>query len=289
MAERAGSWQQGSILRQCADASPLIIAHRGFRACYPENTLLALHRSLGRCHMVELDVRLSRDGEVVVFHDELLIRTTDAATRAQAWGIPSLHLRHWSLCQLRRLDAGSWFIKSDPFGSLTTGLIHPKELTPLMPQPIPTLDEVLAWCGKQRIPLNIELKDLGDESENHRLAEAVINGILRRQLTDLILLSSFHHSLLRLCRRLEPSIARAALAEKRHPPQLCDYLRDLDVCAYHPHDAITDRALVSELRSAGIAVNVFTVNDQERRHQLAQFGVSGIITDYPDYSRGCQD
>ena len=49
---------------------PLIIAHRGFRACFPENTPLSFAQSLGRCDMIELDVRLSRDDQVVVFHDE---------------------------------------------------------------------------------------------------------------------------------------------------------------------------------------------------------------------------
>jgi len=100
----------------------------------------------------------------------------------------------------------------------------------------------------------------------------------------MILLSSFNHRLLRYCRDLVPDIARAALQEKTHPPELVAYLQDLDVCAYHPENKITDQSLVALLRSAGIAVNVFTVNDPVRRKELVRFGASGIITDYPQLS-----
>ena len=71
---------------------PLIIAHRGFRACYPENTPLAFAKSLGRCDLIELDVRLSQDGQVVVFHDAYLGRTSDAEQVALSLGKTSLAL-----------------------------------------------------------------------------------------------------------------------------------------------------------------------------------------------------
>ncbi|MGD9950870.1 MAG: glycerophosphodiester phosphodiesterase, partial [Desulfobulbus sp.] len=265
---------------------PLIIAHRGYRACFPENTLLAFNRSVGRCDMIELDVRLSRDGEIVIFHDEFLNRTSDGANRARQLGIASLRLQDWSLSQLQQLDVGSWFLEADPFDSLGLGLVEREELGALIPQRIPRFDEVLAWSRDQQIPLNIELKDLSVEQENCRLADAVIASIKRSKVEKLILLSSFNHSLLRYCRQLEPRIARAALQEVTPPPQLCSYLLDLGVCAYHPQDAITDRGLLSELHSSGIAVNVFTVNDASRQHQLNALGVTGIITDYPGLEQG---
>lgn len=266
-----------------SSGQPLIIAHRGYRACFPENTLLAFDRSVGRCAMIELDVRLSRDGEVVVFHDEVLTRTSDAESRARESGLASLRVRDWSLSQLRRLDAGSWFLAADPFGSLNAGLVRAETLQGLMPQRIPTLDEVLAWCRQRSLPLNIELKDLGREQENRRLADAVVAGIKRHGVEKLMLLSSFNHTLLRYCCQLEPAIARAALQEKAHPAGLCSYLQDLAVCAYHPQDALVDRALVSKLRTIDVAVNVFTVNDPDRQQQLRAFGVGGIITDYPGH------
>ena len=260
---------------------PLIIAHRGYRACFPENTLLAFERSLGRCDMIELDVRLSADGAVVILHDALLDRTSDAPTVARAQGIRSLALRDWTREQLQRLDAGSWFVRVDPFGALSSGLVRPEEVLPLLPQRIPTLDQVLAWSHDHALPLNIELKDLGDDRDNRRLAEEVIARIHATESAPLVLLSSFNHPLLAHCHRRAPDLALAALQEGQHPPALLTHLRSLGVCAYHPEDAITDRPLVEMLHYAGIAVNVFTVNDRRRMRQLHDFGVTGIITDYP--------
>ncbi len=262
---------------------PLIIAHRGYRACYPENTLLAFAQSIGRCDMIELDVRLSRDNEVVVLHDALLTRTTDAATVAARLGLPPLSLRDWRCDQLRRLDAGSWFVTADPFGTLASGLVQPDHLLALMPQRIPLLREVLDWCVANHMPLNIELKDLEREQDNIVLADKVISLIRQTRTAELVLLSSFNHPLLAHCHRHAPEIALAALHDTQHPAELLTFLQHLGVRAYHPHDAITDRALVSLLRSAGIAVNVFTVNDPDRCRQLSEFGVSGIFTDFPGH------
>jgi glycerophosphoryl diester phosphodiesterase len=261
---------------------PLIIAHRGYRACYPENTMLAFDRSLGRCDMIELDVRLSADGRVVVMHDELLDRTSDALKQVPDKG-GSLHVRDWPQAQLRRLDAGSWFVDADPFKTLASGLVGSEQLLPLMPQRIPTLDEVLVWCRDKNLPLNIELKDLGNERDNTLLAGEVISRIRQTRTVDLILLSSFNHQLLAHCHRMAPEIARAALQSEIHPPALLSTLQALGVCAYHPEDAITDHALVRSLSLIGIAVNVFTVNDPQRCRQLHEFGVTGIITDYPGH------
>nr|WP_321468126.1 glycerophosphodiester phosphodiesterase family protein [uncultured Desulfobulbus sp.] len=262
----------------------LCIAHRGYRACFPENTLLAFAQSLGRSHMIELDVRLSRDGEVIVFHDELLCRTTNARLCASEWGLSSLQVIDWSLTELQRLDAGAWFLEADPFSSLGSKLVRAEDILVHLPQKIPTLDEVLCWSRKHAMRLNIELKDLAKVELNRLLVEAVIAALQRQQVEHLVLLSSFNHRLLPYCRGLAPDIACAALQEKTHPPELVAYLRDLQVCAYHPENALTDQALIALLWSAGIAVNVFTVNDHLRMKELAGFGVSGIITDYPHLS-----
>ena len=265
---------------QRASSQPLIIAHRGYRACFPENTLLSFERSLGRCDMIELDVRLSGDGEVVVFHDELLTRTTDVLARDRELSGRSLRVSDWTVAQLKQLDAGSWFLDTDPFGSLGSGLVQYHELRSLMPQPIPTLHQVLSWCRRHALPLNVELKDAGCIRENRRLVDAVIAAIKRLAVEHLILLSSFNHELLHACRRLAPEICRAALVEHAHPDELCLYLQNLGVCAYHPQDMLVDNELISMLSAIDIAVNVFTVNEPKRKDQLASFGANGLITDF---------
>ncbi len=267
---------------QRPDHRPLIIAHRGFRACYPENTQLAFAQSLGRCDMIEFDVRLSRDGQVVVFHDKGLSRTSNAAEVASRLGKTSLALCDWSLEELRQLDLGSWFLRDDPFGSLGAGCIIQEHIIPHLPQRMGTLEEVLLWAVHHRLPVNIELKDLGRKADTLRLAEAVLVLVQQTGSEDMVLLSSFVHAALAHCHQLAPHLALAALQAGAHPADVPAYLHRLGVCAYHPQDCLVDAPLIQALVNIGIAVNVFTVNDAHRIEQLAAWGVTGIFTDYPD-------
>ena len=259
---------------------PLIIAHRGFRACYPENTRCAFDQSLGRSRMIELDVRLCRDGVAVVFHDADLSRTTNAALVAERIGCAGLALHDWQLSQLRLLDLGSWFLDADPFGMLECGAVDRASLAVHMPQRILTLEEVLIWATAHSMPLNIEIKDEGGTRGDDLIVPEVIRTIRKAGVVDAIVLSSFNHQYLRCCRQIAPEIALAALQRGIHPPDLIAYLRSLEVCAYHPENALADEDLIADLRAAGIAVNVFTVNTPSRQQQLFRWGVTGIFTDF---------
>ena len=263
-------------------ARPLIIAHRGYRACYPENTLCAFTQSLGRSDMIELDVQLSADGVAVVFHDHDLTRTSNAASVAAGFGLTSLALRDWQLASLRRLDIGSWFIAADPFGMIGRGMVERRQLVECMPQRMQTLHEVLRWAAANRMPVNIEIKDMFHLRHNDALAAAVVHDIRATDTLNLTIVSSFNPDILLACRRMAPELATAALRECSHPPDLVSFLRSLGVCAYHPADAITDASLVRTLQAAGLHVNVFTVNDPVRQRELLGFGVTGIFTDFPD-------
>jgi glycerophosphoryl diester phosphodiesterase len=259
---------------------PLIIAHRGYRACYPENTLCAFEQSLGRSRMIEVDVQLSGDGVAVVFHDSTLSRTTNAVQLAGQLDLTSLDLCDWGLDQLRRLDLGSWFLDADPFGMLRRGYIDRESLVALMPQPILTLRELLAWATEYRMPLNIEIKDLRKTSMDGLIVPEVLREIRLSRACGQVVLSSFRHDYLQTCRHLAPEIATAALQEGTHPPDLVRYLQTLGVCAYHPENGLVDASLVKTLCAADFHVNVFTVNDPGRQRQLFRWGVTGIFTDF---------
>jgi len=261
---------------------PLIIAHRGYRACYPENTLCAFAHSVGRSDMIELDVQLSADGVAVVFHDENLTRTSNAVLVAAELGLTSLALHDWQLASLRRLDIGSWFIAADPFGTIGHGMVDRRQLIECMPQRMQTLHGVLRWAAANHMPLNIEIKDMFHSGRNDALAAAVVHDLRATVARNLAIVSSFNPDILRTCRQMAPELATAALRECSHPPDLVAFLRSLGVCAYHPADAITDAPLVQTLHAAGLHVNVFTVNNPVRQRELLGFGVTGIFTDFPD-------
>ena len=259
---------------------PLVIAHRGDRARRPENTLCAFRACLGRSPMIEVDVQQCADGAVVAVHDRSLARTSDAARMRRVVGAPGLLVRDWRLDQLRRLDLGSWFLATDPFGSLQSGRADRLVLQTLMPQRILTLEELLAWAMARAMALNIELKDQHEPRANERLATAVTRLVRAADAGQRVVLSCFNHAVLRVCRGLAPEIAIAALQEDGHPPDLVAYLRTLGACAYHPADNLVDEPLIRVVRAGGVHVNVFTVNDPARQRELFAWGATGVFTDW---------
>ena len=143
-----------------------IIGHRGAADCAPENTLASFREGLSQgADIIELDVRLSADRRVVVFHDDRLDRTTNARGP----------LAKRTLSQLKALDAGNWFAPR------------------YAGEPIPTLEEVLAWANS-KIPLFIELKYSADTDPF--LDTAVVERILAHKMTDQVMVISFEHQAL---------------------------------------------------------------------------------------------
>ncbi len=240
------------------DKEHLIAAHRGWRAIHPENTLSAFEAAVGHCDFIELDIRLSRDGEWIVCHDESLERTTDVEERYPEGYRPRRVIDH-TLAQLRRLDAGSWFVKRDPFGTIRTGAIRREAIEALLLQRLPTLREVLDFARDKRIPLNIEIKDMPTLGYRE-VAQRFLEVYETANRLPPILVSSFNHRYLRLLHRLRPTLPLAALAEGCHPPRLVPYLRELGE-AYHVEETLADSLPIKCLQKVGIACGVFTLND----------------------------
>ncbi|NQS71184.1 MAG: hypothetical protein HQQ73_03335 [Desulfobulbaceae bacterium] len=262
-----------------------IIAHRGFRGCYPENTRSAFAASLGRSHMVELDVRLSLDGEVVVFHDDTLGRCSNAALIGPQFGLTSLRVDQWRLDQLRLLDLGSWFVPFSGKDGVAAPLL-PRGKVPQSYQSwgrevLPTLAETLAWAKAYRMPLNIELKEQGEGGKNETLVRHTIRQVFAAGCLDLVLLSSFSQQMLALCRCLAPLLSRALLHAGTAPSDLFARLRAIDACAYHPEHSSVNAGLVYALRQQDYSVHAWTVNEPQQALFLQQCGVNGLITDYP--------
>jgi glycerophosphoryl diester phosphodiesterase len=262
-------------------STELIAAHRGYRGHFPENTLSAFVASVGHCHFLELDVQISKDDVPMVFHDPTLERTSDAKIQRQQLGLRSLRVGEWKLSQLKLLDAGSWFLHSDPFATIANGAVASASIRRLLPQRIPTLEEVLLHPALNKIPINVEIKDHKGQAQHQHIAEAVIEVIRKTKAEERVLISSFNHDYLTIVKSSVPKISIGVLQDGRHPDDLLDYLHALHASAYHPSDAIVDRATVKTLRSAGFGVNVYTVNSTERQKQLFTMGVTAVFTDFP--------
>ncbi len=259
----------------------LIAAHRGFRAHYPENTLSAFKASIGRCHFIELDIQMSKDFVPVVFHDPTLERTSDAKEKSSQLGLHSLYVSDWTLFQLKKLDIGSWFLNTDPFGTIIKEETSVVQLMKEIPQHMMTLEEVLIDPSLRKIPINIEIKDHRGKEQNKNVTEYVLEVIQKTNSANRVLISSFNHDYLIIAKDCAPAVSTAALQQRSHPKNLVEYLKSLGVAAYHPADDLVDAALIRKLRAAGLGINVYTVNSQKRQQELFAMGATAVFTDFP--------
>ncbi len=235
---------------------PFVFGHRGAPAHAPENTLLAFERALqDGADGLELDVKLSRDGQVVVMHDASLERTTDGTGRVN---------RH-SLDALRQLDAAAHF------PAVTERV------------PVPTLEEVLARFG-QRTIINIELTNY--TSPFDALPRRVIALVRRFGLQERVLISSFFPQNLWQVAVFAPLLYRGMLAEPNRLGRVVNRgLWRVGAQALHPHLQDVTPQLVAAVHRAGGRVHVYTVNRPQDMRRLRSWGVDAIFTDDPALAR----
>lgn len=232
---------------------PTIWGHRGASRDAPENTLAAFALAARQgADGVELDAQLCASGEVVVFHDATLGRTT---------GRPGL-LEETSWSELRRLDAGA------RKGARFAG------------ERIPLLAEVLEQTAPSLL-VNVELKC--ERPDDRGLTAAVVAAVRAAGAAERVLLSSFNPFCLLRARALAPGLPRALLFEQgagfalrggRTAPLL-------GVHAVHPEAVLATEARVSGFRLRGYAVACWTVDDPVEARALFARGVQGIITNAP--------
>jgi glycerophosphoryl diester phosphodiesterase len=241
---------------ESSDTEVMLFGHRGYSALAPENTLAAFSLLLDHgIPGVELDVRLSRDGKVVVIHDENLKRVT---------GLDAL-ARDYPAAKLKRMDAGSWF--GDTYRD----------------EGIPLLDEVLELLG-DRLYYDIELK--WAQRRGGGLEEAVVERIRSHGLADRCLISSFNPYCIQRLKAVAPGIPTAHIyAKHRDIPLL---LRRGQAGWIIPTPYMKPRSPQVNLFSSLLLRQVlrsrilaWTVDDPAEATRLIHLGISGIISNHP--------
>jgi glycerophosphoryl diester phosphodiesterase len=239
-------------------SDPYVIAHRGISAKAPENTIAAFERAarVSGIDMVELDVRLSKDEEVIILHDRTLQRTSTGNGVA----------RKYTCSEIRRFDAGSWF--------------HPT----FSNQHIPTLGEVLQLIGGQ-LWIDIEIKSGWYKREpSGLLEEKVFHAVQQSGLNDRVLFSSFDHRLLANLKRSHPAATTGVLYNiyrdfGRLPSTLAeDVGASVFVCGKRE---LTHR-MVEDAHRHDIAVYVYTLNSVGDAEKMLGYGVDGIMSNNAD-------
>ena len=237
---------------------PYVVAHRGISGKVPENTLAAFARACETpgIDMIELDVRLSRDNQVIVLHDRTLQRTSTGNGAA----------RNYTTAEIKEFDAGSWF---DPTFS--------KER-------IPTLEEVLVLVNKRRW-VNIELKSDFFFPEKHELLEhRVLDTVKSLGYPAHVLFSSFNHRMVGTIKRLDHGARTGVLYNiyrdyGRMPSKLARRVgAEVFVCAKHE----LTQPMLRDAQQSGVAVYVYTLNSTVVVDKMIEMGVDGILSDIAD-------
>jgi glycerophosphoryl diester phosphodiesterase len=230
----------------------LILAHRGYTAAYPENTMKAFtEASNAGADGLELDVQMTKDGELVVIHDEKVDRTTNGTGMVKDFNVKDL----------RRLDAR----------------YNHKTLT--KKEPIPLLEEVFEWmAGKTDLICNIELKNSIVPYEG--MEEKVIALVRDYNLADRIIISSFNHYSIVYSYRVAPEIEIAPLlSEGLYMPWI--YAQSIRAKGFHPHWRAAPDEIVKAALDSGIEVRPYTVNKEVEMERLLKVNCSALITDDP--------
>ena len=244
------------------EKSPLVIAHRGSSGLAPENTLAAIQKSIDSgVDMIEVDLHLSKEGEVIILHDATLERTTNGSGEA----------RDFTMEELQQLDAGSWF--SEAF----TG------------EKIPILSEVFELV-QGKIVLLLELKK-GEKGLYEGIEKAVVDQVRAYGLEKQVVLQSFESEVVDELVRIAPDMEVHKLYVGRLPGipiyndeayKRGDVLHYPGVAAINSYYKLLHRRTVHQAHKIGKKVYVYTVNEEADMNKMIDYGVDGIITNYPD-------
>lgn len=257
----------------------LNIAHRGARSIAPENTLLAARRghSAG-ADLWEADLAVTRDEALILHHDDRLARTTDVAHRfPERAGDP---VTTFSLAEVRTLDAGSWFVETDPHGQIAAGALSSAEQAACRGEKVPTLEEALVFTRDANWGLNLELKRLPPPFEGFPVVPPVLAMIARVGIPiEQMRISSFHHPWLEEIQARRPDLEVQALIGyyTDRPPEW----GPLTFAIYNVRHTVTTDEEIRRHKQMGLVINLFTVNAAADMLRYQALGVDGLITDFP--------
>ena len=222
---------------------PLVIAHRGFTKDHVENTLEAVEAALQLgVDGVEVDLRLSADGELIVFHDNSLQR---------------LALRDESIEEMT-----------------LSGLRDVR----LQGSRLPTLEELLDLV-RDRALLNLELKTVRWNAQVERKLVATLRSF---RLGESILVSSFHPLLLWRMKRIAPGLKRGYLVSDRQRQYRALFSKLVEPYSINPAAEMTDLTLITKAHRTGQRIFTWTVNSVDDMNRFLAIGIDGLFTDRPD-------
>ncbi|MEW6521760.1 MAG: glycerophosphodiester phosphodiesterase family protein [Thermodesulfobacteriota bacterium] len=232
----------------------LVVAHRGASGSAPENTLTAIGLALeAGALMIEIDVQITTDEQIVVFHDPSLERTSNG---------------HGEICrsssaELKKLDAGSWF------GERFRG------------EKIPLLDEVFQLI-RGRACINVEIKPPAAGEDWRKRIRLITAATAAAEMTPFTLFSSFHHDSLRYLNSLKQGFHTAALLPSGDQRPVSEVLRDTGCQAFVCSLRQLTPELAADIAAHDIFTGVYTINTGQEAELALQRHARGLVTDFPE-------
>ena len=255
-----------------------IIAHKGASGLAPENTMAAFAKALELgVDQIELDVRHTKDEEIIVFHDQRLDRIAKDTLGNPVTG----DVHDYTLEEIKQFDVGSWF--DSQFKN----------------ERIPTLKEVLDFVdGKCEVL--IEIKHM-DHPHYHDFAEKLVEVVLQEKNgEDWILLQSYEPQYLDEVHELDPLIqTKALIVGEDSAPLLAFYIETRihmgrakesnRTKAINPHWETLSPRRIFQMHAKGYEVYAYPVNSRKDMIKMLNAGADGIITDFPDIALDLRD
>lgn len=234
---------------------PLIIAHRGDSANRPENTLIACKQAVGLgADIIEVDVQLTKDGQVVVIHDVTVNRTTDGTGS----------VRDMTLAEIKKLSAG----------------VPKKFGTQYKDERVPTLGEVLDSArGKAKIM--VEIKRESVTADDDGIESRVIAEIQKRRLEKDVIVISFERRALMRCRKLAPEIRRGNVFYREDTAEVLGAAAETDSDLVMPEKGMLSDELRDGTDAAGLKVATWVVDDPAELRALSHFDLYAVGSNCP--------
>lgn len=245
---------------------PLIIAHRGASAMMPENTIASFRQAIeDGADGLEFDVRITKNGVPIAFHDATLKRIADKSFR----------VINLTSDELQTVDAGSWFNARNP----------QKANANFSNERISTFEEILDFLGDYKGLLYVELKCT--DAEMPRLVEAVAKIIHRSKLFPNIIVKSFTLSAIKQIKTLIPEICTAALfapqitALLRKQSTLVEKALEYNANELSLHFSLATQKLIEKAKVMGLQTIVWTMDNPVWITRAYETGIKAIITNNP--------
>ncbi|MFS0576794.1 glycerophosphodiester phosphodiesterase family protein [Sporosarcina sp. 179-K 3D1 HS] len=234
------------------------VAHRGASGHAPENTMAAFQKGVDmKADYIEIDVQMTKDGELVLIHDTTVDRTTD--------GIG--YVGDLTFEAIRQLDAGSWFHEE------------------YAGEKVPTFDEVLdSFRGKTGILIELKAPELYPGIEE-KVAVALIERNMHKPNNNKIIIQSFNHESMKKSKELLPEVPHGVLAGPSWAnvtdEQLAEFASYADY--FNPNMNIVTPELVDRVHEVGMMIFPYTSRSQEQANHLFDLNVDGIVSDFPEH------